>query len=181
MRDQAARLFLVPQAIADARLGAPGPSAPLFGGGAADPHGRQTGQAAGRLETRHARQAAVDHHTHAFDGQAGLGHRGRQHQLAPPRLGGLHGPVLLGAVQTAVQGDDIDGRQTQPLADKTRYPVDLALPRQKGQDRARLFAQRQQTGAGHRLFEPFGRIAAQIAGLDRKDPAFGFYDRRQVA
>ena len=78
-------LRLVPQPVADARLGASGAAAPLVGGGARDAHGFEPRQAHVRLVARHAREPAIDHDAHALDGERGLGDRGREHDLAPAR------------------------------------------------------------------------------------------------
>ncbi len=171
-------LRLVPQAVADARLGAAGPAPALVGGGAADAHGLQPGQAAGRVEARHAGQAAVDHHPHALDGQAGLGDRGGQHHLAPPRRGGGHGTVLFGRLQRAVQRRDIDLGPPQPLAQQGLDAPDLALARQEDQQTAALLGQGPLDGADHALLQPLAVVAAQIAGVDREHPPLALDDRR---
>ena len=180
VRDQPPRLLLVPEAIADARRRAPRPPAPLFGRGPADLDRRQPRQAAGRFETRHARQAAIDHHPHALDGQTGFGNRGGQHQLAPSRRRRFDGAVLLGAVQPAVKRRDVHVGQPQPFPDQTRDAVNLTLPRQEDQNRPALFAQGGQAGPRHRLFEPLGRIAAQVSGFDWKHPPLGLDHRRAI-
>ena len=180
MRHQTPGLFLIPQPVADARLGPPGPATPLFRRGSADLDRRQPGQAAGGFEPRHPRQAAVDHHPHPLDGQTGLGHRGRQHHLAPARRRRIQGPVLLGLVQRAVQGHHLDRRIAQPGLQGLDGAVNLALPRQEGQDRARLLAQGLDHRPGHGVFQPFQRVAAGIAGLDREHPALRFNDRGPV-
>ncbi len=180
MGDQAARLFLVPQPVADARFDPARAATPLLSRGSADLDRRQPGQAAGRFEAGHARQAAVDHHAHPLDGQAGLGHGGRQNHLAAARRGGLDGAVLLGLVERAIEGDDIDRRITHSLVQALDGAVNLALPRQKGQDRAGLFVQGLNHGLGHGLLEPFDRVAAQIAGLDREHPSLGLDHWRAV-
>ena len=82
-RREAAGRRLLPQPVADARLDAAGAAAPLVGVGARDAHRLEPRQADVGLVARHAHQAAVDDDAHAFDGQRGLGDRGRQHDLAP--------------------------------------------------------------------------------------------------
>ena len=96
-----AGLGLVPQPVADARLDAAGAAAALVGGGLRHAHRAQLGQAARRVVARHARQAAVDHHAHALDGQAGLGDGGGQHHLAPAGRRRLDRPVLHLALERA--------------------------------------------------------------------------------
>ncbi|MNE15137.1 hypothetical protein D3C80_1080380 [compost metagenome] len=180
MRDQAARLFLVPQAIADAGLDAAGAASPLFRRRPADLDRRQPGQAAGRLKPGHARQPAVDHNPHALDGQAGFRHRGRQHHLAASGGRRLDGPVLLALVQRAIESDDIDGWIAQPLVQPLRGAVDFALPRQEGQHRPRLFPQRQHHRPRHGILESLGDVTAQVTGLDREHPTLGLDYRRPV-
>ena len=176
MRDQTTRLLLVPQAVTDAGLDTPRPAAPLLRRGSADLDGGQASQAAGRLETRYTRQAAVNDDAHPLNRQAGLGHRGRQHHLAATRRGGLDGPVLLALVQRAIQGDHVDRRITQPLFQALDRAVNLPLSRQEGQDRAGLVMQGLNHGLGHGVLESFNRVATQIAGLDREHPPLGLDD-----
>ncbi|MNX66085.1 hypothetical protein D3C86_971660 [compost metagenome] len=180
MWDQTPRLFFVPQAIADARLDASCPAPPLLGRRPADLDRRQSGQAAGRLEPGHARQAAVDHHPHALDGQAGFRHRGRQHYLATAGRRRFDGPVLLALVQRAIEGDDIDLGIAQPFVQPLHRAVDLPLPRQEDQHRSALFAQGQHDGARHGVLESLDGVAAQIEGLDREHPPLGLDHRRAI-
>ena len=180
MRDQTPRLFLVPQAVADARLDTTRPAPPLFGRRPADLDRRQPRQAAGRLEPGHARQAAVDDHPHALDGQAGFRHRGRQHHLATAGRRRCNGPILLALIQRAVQGDDIDSRIAQPLVQPLDRAVDLALPRQEDQHRTALFAQGLHHRPRHGILESLGGVAAQIEGLDGEHPLLDLDHRRAI-
>ena len=180
VRHQPARLRLVPKAVAHAGFRPSGPAAPLFCRGPADPDRRQPRQAAGRLEPRHARQATVDHHPDPLDGQAGLGHRGRQHHLAPPGCRRLDGPILGFAVQRPVQRNDINGRIIQPLREPLRRAVDFALSGQKDEDRAALLPQGQQDGPGQGILDPLDRVAPAVTCLDRKHPPLGLDHGRAV-
>ncbi len=178
--DQAAGLFLVPQPVADPGLRPPGAAAPLLGRGAADPHCGQSRQAAGRLEPRDARQAAVDHHPHALNGQAGLGHGGGQHHLATTGRRRLQRLVLLRLVERAIEGRDIHRRVAQTLGQQAGDAVDLPLPRQEDEQRTGLGRQRRLDGPNHGDLQPLDRVAAEIAGVDRKHPSLGGDHRRPV-
>ena len=84
-----------------ARPHAPGPSRPLRRrrlADASDVQRRQPGP--GRID-RDARQAAVDHRRHAFDGDRAFSHVGRQNQLA--LRGRRYGAVLLLRREIAIQ------------------------------------------------------------------------------
>ncbi len=97
-----------PQSVANSGLGAAGAAAALIGGGARHPHGLEPRQPDARLEARHPREAAIDDDAHAFDGERGLGDRGREHHLAPARRRRLDGAILHLRVQSAIQRDDVD-------------------------------------------------------------------------
>ena len=175
-----AGLRLVPQPIADARLGAAGAAAALVGGGARDAHGFQPRQTDIRLVARHARQAAVDDHAHAFDGERSLGNRCRQHHLAPPRRRRCDGAVLLACIERAKERDDIDARVVDAFFQKRRAAADFRRARQEHQRGARLGAERALDGVGHLGFDARARIAAEIARVDRKAAALAL-DHRRVA
>ena len=83
-------LSLRPEPVADTRLQPAGAAPPLVGGGLADLDRLQPGHAAAGIEPGYPHQPAVDDDADAFDGQAGLGDGGRQHDLAQP--GGV-GPI----------------------------------------------------------------------------------------
>ena len=126
-----AGLRLVPQPVADARLGAAGAAAALVGGGARDAHGFQPRQADIRLVARHARQAAVDDDAHAFDGERGFRNRGRQHHLAAARRRRRNGAILLARIERAVKRDDVDGFVGDALLEQRLGAADFA-PRPAG-------------------------------------------------
>src|SRR3569833_4050038 len=88
-------LALAPQAITHAGTEAACPAAALFGGGPRDAQRRESCHAAHGVEARHARPPAVDDDAHAFDGETGLGDRGREHPLAPTGRRGTNGLLLL--------------------------------------------------------------------------------------
>ena len=77
-----ARFGLGPQAIADARAETSRAATALVGTGERHAHGFKRRHARCRIETRHALEAAVDDRTDAVDGEARLGNRGGQHDLA---------------------------------------------------------------------------------------------------
>ena len=79
---EARRLRLIPQAVADAGLGAARAAAALIGGGTRHAHGFEPRDADVGLEARHARQAAIDDDAHALDGERGFGDGRREHDLA---------------------------------------------------------------------------------------------------
>ena len=135
---QAALLLLGPQAIADAGLEAAGAAAALVGGGLADAHGLEPRHARARREARHAHQAGVDHDAHAFDGEAGFGDRGRQHDLAPAGGRGGNGAILVGGREVAVERRHVDvAAEVQAFLDA----ADLADAGQEHQGAAALFGE----------------------------------------
>ena len=113
-----AGLRLVPQPVTDARLDPAGAAAALVGGSARDPHRFETGKADIRFVAGHPREAAIDHHPHALDGDRGLRNRGRQHDLAPARRRRRDGAVLRLGVERAVKRDDIDRAVGDALCEK---------------------------------------------------------------
>ena len=122
---------LLPQAIADAGLGASRAAAALVGGGARHADRLQPRQADVGLIARRAGQAAVDHHPDALDGERGLGDGCRQHDLPPSRRGGRHGEILRAAIHRAKQRRDIDGVVANVLAQTLGDAQDFALTRQE--------------------------------------------------
>ena len=98
-------------------------------------HGFQSGEATVGIEARLARQAAVDHHAHAGQGDARFGHVGRQHDASPALRVRRECERLLFQRQLAMQGQQLhlarldlgQGRQ-----DLLRI-ADLALPGQEDQ------------------------------------------------
>ena len=96
----AARPGSVPAAgVVGGWLAPAGAAPPLIGGGAADAHGFEAGEAGIRLVARYAGKAAVDDQAHAVDGQRRLGNGGGQHQLALAVAARTDGGVLLGRRQ----------------------------------------------------------------------------------
>src|SRR6516164_5202410 len=78
-----ARLLLVrgPKAQALAGSGAPSAAGALIGGGSADFFDQQSVDAAIRIVTGNSRETAVDHETHAIDGERSFGDIGGDHDL----------------------------------------------------------------------------------------------------
>ena len=162
------RLRLVPQAIADAGLGAAGAAAALIDAGARGAHGLEPRQSEIRLEALHTRQPAVDDDAHAFDGERGFRDRCGEHDLATAGPRRRDGEVLLAAIERAIERRDVDVVRQARLGEARGDAHDLALPRQKGEDRASLFAQRPHDRARHRLFDTRIGVAAEITRLDGK-------------
>ena len=171
---------LLPQPVADARLDAAGAAAPLVGVGARDAHRFEPRQADVGLVAGHAHEAAVDDDAHAFDGQRGLGDRGRQHDLPPPRRRRLDGAILGAGIKRAVERRDIDVGPADPRLQRLGDPADLALPRQEDESRARLAIERLERRAGDLVLDPRMAVAADIARDDGKGAALAF-DQRGVA
>ena len=179
-RNQGPGLGLLPQAVADARLGAAGAAPALVSGGAGDPHRLQPGQTAGRVEARHARLAGVDDHPHALDGQAGFRDGGGQHHLATACPRRADRAVLLRGVKRAVQRSEVDVRPPHPFGQPVAGAQDLALPRQEHQQTAGLLCQRLFDGPADLFLKPVRGITAEVAGFDGEGPALTF-DHRRVA
>ena len=133
-----------------------------------------------RLIARHPGQAAIDHHPHAVDGDRGLGNRGRQHDLAPARRRRRDGAVLRLGIERTVKRKNVDRRIGDAFAQSAFGAADFAGARQEGEDRSGFGAQRPQHRVGNLGLDRLRRIAADIAGLDRKSLAFA-RDHRGVA
>ena len=128
-----ARLRLGPEPVGVPRAEPAGPTGPLGGARPADADGLQPAHAGARAVAAAARQAGVDHHLDAFDGQAGLGDVGRQHDLAPARARQQR-RVLLGLGKRAVE---LVHRHVG-TGERAGQPLDLAGPRQEDQDIAHM-------------------------------------------
>ena len=169
-------LRLVPQPVANAGLGASGAAAALIGSRACDPHRFEAGDADIGLVARDAGQPAVDHDSHALDGDRGFRDRSREHDLAPAGRGGGDGAVLLVAGERAIKRDDIDGG-IEPAFELRLRAADFRGAGQEHQRRAGIGAHRPRDGVGDLRLDRPG-VAAEIAGLDRKRAAFAGDHRR---
>ena len=158
-------LRLVPQPIADAGLGAPGAAAPLVGGGARHTHGLEPCQADVGLVTRHPRQARIDHHPHALDGQRGFGNRRGEHDLAAAGRRRRDGAVLDVGVERAIERHHVDRRVGDALAQGRLGAADLRGAGQEHQHRSGLGAQGPQRRVCDLPLDRHLRIAAKIMGL----------------
>ena len=98
-----------PQAIRPAFRHATGTTRSLVGRGLRDADGIQPRKAGVGVEARFAREAGIDHHAHAGQGDAGLGDIGGEHDAAAAIGGGLQHARLLLDRQVAVEGEDLDG------------------------------------------------------------------------
>lgn len=178
-RFQRVRLPGVPEAVADARLGAAGATAALVGGGARDAAGFERGEPGRGVVGRRPPVAGIDHDADAEDRERGLRDRRRQHHFPPPGGSRRHRTVLLGDGELAVERIDVDIRRDAP-GEPFRDAADLPLAGKEHEDRAGLLRQRVEHRARDLVFERHGRIARHVARLDRKRPAFGADDRRVV-
>ena len=109
MRRGGAEGFLVVAADHGARSLPGGTAGPLFrrGPGGRDRH--QSGHPAGGVAAGFAGEPRVDDQPDAGNGQRGFGQRGGDHHAGPVSLGPTaDGPVLAGAVDLAVQFQDLD-------------------------------------------------------------------------
>ena len=131
---KALRLWLIPQAKADAGLSTASAAPPLIGGGTRHAHSLEPRHADVRLETWNSRKTAVDDDMHALDGDRRFGDRGREHYLAQVLGRWLERKVLRLHVHRAVKGGKRDRRIADALLQPLLDPPDLALTRQERQD-----------------------------------------------
>ena len=138
---QGTLLARVPQTVADARPQTSRAAATLVGAVHGNPHGHQTGEAVAWQEPRHACQARIHYHAHAFDGERALRDGGGQHDF--PRAGGgrSHGEVLFAAVQRGVKRGHAYVRRQVSRTQRLGGIANLAFTGQEDEHRARLFAQ----------------------------------------
>ena len=175
---QAALRLLGPQAKAHAGFEAAGAAAALVGRRLAHPHRLQPRHARAWREARHPHQPAIDHDAHALDGEAGLGDRGRQHDLAPPGGRGRDGAVLVGRREIAIERRHVDiaAEVAQALLD----PADLADAGQKDQRAAAFVGECPPHDRRHGILDAAGGLAVEIARVDRIH-ATGTLDHRRAA
>ncbi len=173
-------LALVPQPIADARLGAARAAATLIGGGTRHAHRLEPGQSDVRLVARHARESGIDDDADAVDRQRGLGDRGRQHDLASPGRRGGDRAILGRGVERPIKRDDVGRGVVEALLEPRLGPADLGGAGQEHQDGAPLRPQCPQRRVGDLRLDRSFRIAADVMRRDRKRAAFAC-DHRRVA
>ena len=173
---QAELLGLAPQPVADPRFHPTGPAPALFRRGPRHPGGHQPGHATVGVEHRPTLQTGIDHHPHAFDGQAGLGNGGRQHHLAPTGLSRGDGPVLFVGPQVAVQRRQHHGLG-QPPAQGLLDPANLPGTGQKHQHRAGLRSQRLLDNRDHLILPPALARHRPVLHRHRKRPALAGHHR----
>ena len=169
-------LRLVPQPVANPRLGASGAAAALIGRRPRHSHGLEPCHADVGFVARHARQPGIDHDAHALDGDRGFGDRCCQHDLAAARRGREDGAILLLAGQCAVERDHI-GRRIAAVFEERLGAADFGGAGQEHKGRARIGAHRARDGVGDLRLDG-ARLAPGIAGLDRKGAALAFDHRR---
>ena len=119
-----------------------GTAGALVGRSLRNSHHVQPREAAVGIKARLARQAAVDHHAHAGQGDRGFGDIGRQHDPATPIGRGLQHPRLLLHRQFAVQGQHLGIVRKYGRFQRRLHPRDLALAGQEHQHIARMPGQR---------------------------------------
>ena len=173
---------LLPQAIADARLDAPGAAAPLVGVGARDAHRLEPASGRCRARKRGTRMRPLSTTTRTPSNcQRRLGDRGREHDLAPP-----------GAARARPRGP---ARARPSRHRAARYRRRVPEPRARASPRRGVISPC--PGRKTRI-EPFSlasassatratsssiralAFASDIASLDRKGAALAF-DQRRVA
>ncbi len=166
-----------PQAVGDARLGAPGSSRPLVGRVATDRHGRQPCHPGTGVEARRAGEPAVDDDADTLDRQRRLGDVRRQHDAAAAgrRRGQRH--VLLLQRQRAGQGAHVDVRADDG-AQLIGGAHDLADPRQEHEDIAGVAAQGQHDRCRGGPLEAVSALAGQPTHFDRMRAALAGDDGR---
>ncbi len=165
-------LALRPEAHANTRRRAPGAAGALVGRGHGNLLDQQRVDAAVRIETRHARQAAIHDHRHAVDGQRGFGDVGRHDDLA--RVVAGDGAVLLIGRQFAVERKTDEAAQGVRTLDVLHRAADLVRARHEDKDVAlRLRGHALAFARGHgpdRIVFEIHRFG-QVLHLHRKSPA----------
>ena len=174
-------LRLRPQAVAGAGRDASGAARALVGRGLRDGRGLQARETAVGIETRLARQPAVDHHAHARQRHRGLGDIGRQHDApAAVRIRRQRQRLLLQR-QLAMQRQQahIAGGHRGQRGQRAQGIADFALAGQEHQQVAGLLRQcmldattqlrqqafvasRREVRHRHRIRAPLGRQPRRV-------------------
>ncbi len=123
-------LRLIPQPVANTRLGAPGAAATLIRRRARHPHGVEPRHPDIGLVARHAGKPAIDDDAHALDGDRGFGNRGRQHDFTAAGPGRFDGARLFVAAERAIERDNI-GRGIGAVRQQVLGAADFGGTRQK--------------------------------------------------
>ena len=177
-RSPAMAAFL-PQAIGDARPLTRGAARALCRGGLAGAMRDQMRRPRRAIEFGAARQAGIDHHRHAIQGERGFGDRACQHDPPPPVRIAPDRQPLLRRLDLAMERQH--QRFAQARLDPLAHAIDLADAGQEGEDIALLRAPGTRNRIGHRIFDPAIGRAAQPFDPQRVCRAFAFDDRRIVA
>ena len=164
-------LTLRPEPIADTRLQPPGAAPPLIGGGLADLDRLQPGHAAAGIEPGHSHQPAVDDDADAFDGQAGFGDGGCQHDLPQTRRCRADRGILPVLGQIAIEWSDQDAGIGGSLRQQFFHPANLRDAGQEDQDVAGFLIKRHQRGGSHRILDPASARWVDVAGFNRERAA----------
>ena len=177
-RLQRAGAGLLPEAVADTRLGAAGTPAPLIGGGAAHPHRLQAGQSETRLVARDPGEAAVDDDADPFDRQRRFGDRGRQHDLADARGRRRHRLILRPAIHRGEKRHHQATRAEIACRKPFGDAQDLALSGKKHEKGAAFVRQRAQHRAGDGLLDALHGVATDVERRHGEGAALRFDHRR---
>ena len=137
--------------------------------------GHQLSQAGHGVKAGHPAPAGIDDHTDAINGQAALGQRCGQHQLALARGSRGHCGVLSSGIEVAIQRRELDVRG-QIILQLLYQAADLGLAGQKHQHAALLLCQHLTDGGPHLIGDGahtglLGRRSLGVAGLYGKGTA----------
>ena len=169
---------LRPEPVTHTRPESSGAAGTLIGGGLCDAYRYKSRQPAIRIEARHTRPAGIDHHTHAFDGQAGLGDGGGQDNLAAAVGIGRDGAVLLRLRQIAIERAEQYARTHRIGVQQRQTAADFSGTGQEGQHIAVLLLHCRADRHGHvarnvalvgrGAVQDLDRIAATLAAQHRR-------------
>jgi hypothetical protein len=147
---------------------------------AGDADGGEARQAAGGVEARYAGLAAIDHHAHALDGQAGLGDGGGQHNLAAALGRRTDRAVLVAGVERAIERGDLDGRVADAFGQALGGSKDLALAGQEDQHASGFLCERALDGADDAVLQAQPLVTPEVVGRDREGAALALDDRGRL-
>src|SRR5262249_19695857 len=114
----------------------------------------------------------------ALDGEAGLGDRGREHDLALTHRRGQQRSVLGVLGKLAVERRDEDLGTERHLAEQALDPADLAGAGEEDEDAARLPAERAADRGGDFALEASAGGTVNVARLDREAASLAGDDGR---
>jgi len=170
-------LRLVPQPVADTRLGTAGTAAALIDRRARGAHRLEPRQADVRLIARHAREPRIHHDAHALDGERGFGNRRRQHHLALAFRRRCNGAILHRRIERTEQRHDLDCGIMNPLAEESLGAADLGRAGQEREHRTGICAKRARDRLRHLPLQRRIGLAAEIARFHGESAALAGDDR----